>query len=104
MKLSRMLLVCGMLFTLVGLSAMAAEFSPTLDSQLEKLERADFVSTIVILEGPIDIRALDMRLHDTGATLAKRHSEVINALKYNAESTQPAIRGELEEELKSGNG
>lgn len=77
-------------------SALAAEFSPALEYELDKAQGKDFVSAIVILESPIDIMALDFSLHTRKASLADRHMEVISALKYNAEQTQPAFRNELE--------
>ena len=86
----------AMLLTFWAVSAMAAEFSPALEYELEKAQGKDFVSAIVILESPIDIMALDFSLHTRKASLADRHAEVLNALKYNAEQTQPAFRNELE--------
>ncbi|MCB9357911.1 MAG: S8 family serine peptidase [Calditrichaeota bacterium] len=83
-------------------SALAAEFSPALDYELEHAKAEDFVSAIVILESPIDIMTLDFQLHARGAGLAERHTEVISALKYNAEQTQPAFRNELNALVKSG--
>ncbi len=77
-------------------AALAAEFSPTLDYQLEKSESGEFVSAIVILESPIDIMNLDFQLHTRRASLAERHTEVISALKYNASQTQPAFQAELD--------
>ena len=60
-------------------SLSAAEFSPALDTQLEKADSQDLISAIVILESPVDIRALDWRLHDEKATLQRRHEQVISA-------------------------
>ena len=86
------LLLVGMMACAAG----AAEFSPALEAELSKAADKDLVSAIVILESPIDIRALDLRLHDQRADLPTRHKEVINALRYNAEMTQPAMRDELD--------
>ncbi|MBI5060632.1 S8 family serine peptidase [candidate division KSB1 bacterium] len=88
----------GVLYT-VGL---AAEFSPTLDKELKTAGKNDWVSAVVILESPIDIRTLDSRLHDQRAPLAQRNREVLAALKYNAELTQPPFQAELDE--AKGNG
>lgn len=82
---------------LIGSCALGAEFTPTLDYQLSHANAGEFVSAIVILESPVDIRALDMRLHADRASKARRHSEVLAALKYNAETTQPRFRAELDE-------
>ncbi|MBL0060797.1 MAG: hypothetical protein IPP40_04725 [bacterium] len=41
-----------------------AEFSPELEFELEQAKSDEFVSAIVILESPIDIRTLDFRLHE----------------------------------------
>jgi len=89
------------LLLLVG-GAFAAELSPALEYELSKAGAADFVSAIVILESPIDIQNLDFQLHSRKATLAERHAEVISALKYNADQTQPAFRSELESAKSAG--
>ncbi|HEY3295838.1 MAG TPA: S8 family serine peptidase [bacterium] len=80
----------------------AAEFSPLLDRELSKATSGDFVSAIVILESPIDIRALDERLHVEKASKLKRHTDVLAALHYNAESTQPKIRAEFDQAISNG--
>ena len=102
MKLNRLFYVVTMLLFAAGSALTAAEFSPALDAELSMAGMSDKVSAIVILESPVDIRALDLKLHDTGATLAKRHKDVIDALKYNAESTQPAFVEEFDAAMKDG--
>ncbi|HEY3295688.1 MAG TPA: carboxypeptidase regulatory-like domain-containing protein [bacterium] len=87
---------------LFGPKLMAAEFSPTLEYELSKAHNTDFVSAIVILESPIDIRALDERLHVEKASKLKRHTDVLAALHYNAESTQPKIRAEFDQAISDG--
>jgi hypothetical protein len=84
-------------FVLAPYTANAAEFSPALEYQLGHAQSSDLVSAIVILESPIDIRALDERLHNEKATKAQRHEQVLAALHYNAESTQPKFRAELDQ-------
>jgi subtilisin family serine protease len=74
----------------------AAEFSPALDEQLQRAQSSEFVSAIVILPSATDIRVLDWKLHKEHARLARRHAEVIAALKENANTSQPAFRAELE--------
>ena len=83
-------------------TATAAEFSPTLDYQLNQAKPGEFVSAIVILESPIDIRALDQRLHVEKATKARRHAEVLSALHYNADQTQPRIKAEFDQAVAEG--
>ena len=80
----------------------AAEFSPALDYELKGRNANEPVSCIVILENPIDIRALDDRLHVEKASLARRHQEILEALHYNAEQTQSAFIAELEEARAKG--
>lgn len=90
--------------SLVGSSALyAAEFSGVLDAQLQEAKGNDFVSAIVFLPNAIDMRNLDFALHTRKATLAERHREAIEALKYNAAQNQPAFRAELESEIEKGN-
>lgn len=81
---------------------LAAEFSPALEEELRLKSSDEAVSFIMILESPIDIRALDDRLHAERATLAERHLQVIEALKYNADMTQPQIAAELDDMQKDG--
>lgn len=83
-------------------SLLAAEFSPALEYQLTSAKNSDFVSAIVILESPVDIRALDDRLHVEKATKARRHAEVLAALHYNAESAQPKVRAEFDQAIADG--
>lgn len=85
---------------LVGMVTQAAEFSPAIKDELSKAGAGELVSAIVILESPLDIRALDLQLHAEHASLERRHREVLAALFYNAEQTQPAFRKELDDELR----
>ncbi|MBK6765728.1 MAG: S8 family serine peptidase [bacterium] len=87
---------------MLATGAGAADYSPALDAQLAAARSGEFVSAIVILESPIDIMSLDFELHARKASLAERHGEVIGALKYNAEQTQPAFRAELEQARSVG--
>ena len=87
---------------LVGPKVMAAEFSPALQYELDKAQGANLVSAIVILESPIDIRVLDQRLHVEKATKARRHTEVLAALHYNADQTQPKVRAEFDQAVADG--
>ena len=90
--------------SLISVSALsAAEFSSGLDAQLQSGKGDEFVSTIVILPNAIDIRNLDFALHTRKATLAERHREAIEALKYNAAQNQPAMLAELDAETQAGN-
>jgi subtilisin family serine protease len=93
-----MILMLGIL----GTGAFAAEFSPALEYELEKANAKTMVSAIVILESPIDIMTLDFSLHARKASLADRHKEVIEALKFNAEQTQPAFKSELDALKQAG--
>ena len=100
MQLLRMGFYGVLLFALCA-SVFAAEFSPVLEDQLSKVDGKELVSAIVILESPVDIRVLDDQLHAAGGPLAERHQQVIAALKYNAEMTQPAFRAELDQAIES---
>jgi len=95
----RILFLCLALLAALCAPVLAAEFSPTLDDQLAKSGDQEFVSAIVILPSAVDIRALDDQLHNSHASLAERHKTVIEALKYNAELTQPAFREELDKAM-----
>jgi len=94
-------LVALVLFLTAGWGA-AAEFSPAVEYQIKQAAPGEFVSAIIILESPLDIRALDQRLHEERAPLARRHREVIAALKYNASDTQPEFLSELDEAKARG--
>lgn len=86
-------------YTCILSNGIAAEFSPALDYELNFAKSDQKVSAIVILESPVDIRTLDFRLHDSGADIAQRNLEVLAALHYNAESTQPAFEAELRQAM-----
>ena len=102
MKAKRHYVLILVLMLLTGLRVEGAEFSPALDAQLNIARNDTRISAIVIFESPLDIRALDMQLHARGATLKERHAEVFDALKYNAETVQPAFRAEFDAAVKSG--
>lgn len=88
---------------LIGTTALnAAEFAPGLDDELASRKNEEFISTIIILPSAIDIRTLDFALHTRKATLAERHLEVIDALKYNAAQNQPAFTAELDMQMQLG--
>lgn len=82
--------------------ARAAEVSPNFDLELGLATKDQFVSGIIILESPIDVRALDLALHARGAKRAERYNEVYNALRHNARMTQPKFQEELEAGIASG--
>jgi hypothetical protein len=88
--------------TLLVHSARAAEFSPNLEAQLAQKNGSDFVSAIVILPSPVDIQALDEKLHAERAGKARRHQEVLDALLYNAKIIQPAFKAELDQAKLAG--
>ncbi len=96
MQLSRTLFLLVAALLVISAPLMAAEFSLTLENELSQSGSEDFVSAIIILPSPVDIQALDDQLHNAHAPLAERHKTVIEALKYNAEMTQPAFREELD--------
>jgi bacillopeptidase F len=89
---------------MIGASSLfAAEFSSSMNDALAKSSDKEMISSIIILPSAIDIRALDFTLHTRKVTLAERHREVIDALKYNAAQNQPAFLDELEAERAAGN-
>ncbi len=85
-------LVVGVLVSIVS----AADVSPNFDAELSKAAKDKFISGIIILESPIDVRELDLSLHERGAKRAERYREIYDALHVNARMTQPKFRGELE--------
>ncbi|MBU0507991.1 S8 family serine peptidase [bacterium] len=87
---------------LLATVALAAEFSPALEAELAGKKDGDFVSAIVILESPIDIRALDQKLHVERASRVERYRTVVEALHYNAETTQPRFRAEFDQAMTAG--
>jgi len=95
-------IICLFVALLSVSSLFAAEFSSTIDDQLQKANDNDFISTIVFLPSAIDIRTLDFTLHQRKATVAERNREVIEALKYNAAQNQPAFQAELDQEFDKG--
>ncbi|MDD5088493.1 MAG: hypothetical protein PHI18_06820, partial [bacterium] len=59
-----LLALCLMAAALFAGNLQAAEFSPALEAELAAKSGSEFVSAIVFLESPLDIRALDARLHE----------------------------------------
>ena len=80
---SRFFATCVVILLLAA-CAVAAEFSPALEAQLAEKSANELVSAIVILESPIDIRALDAKLHAEKASRVERYRTVVEALHYNA--------------------
>lgn len=83
-------------------SLQAAEFSPALEAELASKSGGELVSAIVILESPVDIPALDDRLHVQRASRAERYRQVMDALQYNARMTQPQFKAELDQAMAAG--
>lgn len=74
----------------------AAKVSPNFDAELNRATKDEFVSGIIILESPINVRELDLSLHERGAKRAERYNEIYNALRINARVTQPKFQSELD--------
>lgn len=98
----RLCLLFGILILLAVPWVGAAEFSPVLENQLATKSAHESISAIVILESPIDIRALDERLHAESASRIERHRTVIEALQFNARQTQPQFAAEFEQAVEDG--
>lgn len=95
------------LFTLAMLmpaaGARAGELSPGLQRLLDDTQADEPVSVIVHFEEKADIVGLSDRLNAESATLARRHSEVIYALKAAAR-TQEDLARELDSAVASDRG
>jgi len=87
---------------LFATASFAAEFSSALEAELSAKSGSEFVSAIVFLESPVDIRALDAKLHEDKADRVTRYRTVMEALHYNADQTQPAFRAEFDRAMSDG--
>ncbi len=83
-------------------AARAAEVSPNFEWQLNQARAGEFVSGIVILESPLEVRALDAALHAKGAGRVERYEQVYHALRENARQTQPKFEAELKRAQAQG--
>ena len=95
MKTSKIfLLSCLML--LIGATAQAGFITPGLESQMRDLHGDDVLKVLVVMADQPDIRTLDLDLHYARATLATRHSQVLETLQNAARSSQVDLLASLE--------
>jgi subtilisin family serine protease len=81
------LLVCG--------SALAGVVSPGLQRQLAETPADATLRVLLALEEQADVPALDQRLRDERAGMARRHAEVLTVLQETATRSQGPLLAEL---------
>lgn len=96
------LLAFVLCLTLMTGAAQAGFITPGLESQLDRLSDEDTIKVLVVMSDQADIRALDYELHDAKATLAARHSTVLNTLQNQAKRSQTSLLTELEASKATG--
>jgi len=77
----------------------AGRLSSALEDRMRGMDGADEIKVLVVLREQADIPALDAQLRAERASLARRHREVVDALREVADRTQ----GPLVQALAAGN-
>ncbi|MEZ4388283.1 MAG: S8 family serine peptidase [Candidatus Krumholzibacteriia bacterium] len=94
MRRSSCLIVCGLL--LLAVSASAGSLTPAMEVYLAAKAADQPVSTLLLLDDHVDVKALDQDLHRRGVSFAERHLTVITALQEKARTTQASLLADLE--------
>jgi hypothetical protein len=81
-------LILPLLALSLASSALAGYLSPGLEAYLSEKHDGGLVKTLVILQDQVDVRAMDLDLHQQQATRADRHYQVVTALQEKARNTQ----------------
>ncbi len=74
----------------------AAKVSPNFDAELSRAAKDEFVSGIIILESPIDVRELDLSLHERGCKESRAVHEIYQRAACQCQMTQPKFQSELD--------
>jgi subtilisin family serine protease len=81
---------------LVAGPALAGVLSPGLERQLAESPADATMRVLLALEDQADVPALDQRLRDERAGMARRHAEVLTLLRETATRSQAPLLAELE--------
>jgi hypothetical protein len=87
--------------TLAG-PARAGEISPALANQMAENSAGDPLTVLVFLHGGLDVKSIDLSLHEQKAGLATRHQIVVESLREAADAAQKDLVAEFETDLASG--
>jgi len=101
--MKRVISLTFVLFLLITGRAGAGYITPDLNSQLENMTEADYITTLVMLEEQVDLDALNKDLDGMHATRAYRHEIVVRSLKQKAQITQEELVKFLESGVSDGN-
>lgn len=99
-RLSLILLTIGMITIS---AAVAGELEPFLADLIAESSSDDMIKTYLLMSDRVDLPALKASLKADRATLAQRHTAVIEALQLKAETTQQDLLAFLEVEKQLGN-
>ncbi len=80
----------------------AGEISPALAAQMAGNDDAEPMTVLVVLRDGIDIKALDLSLHEEKAPLATRHRIVVESLRAAAGAAQADLVSDLGNAKSSG--
>jgi len=83
-------------------SASAGTLHPGLEKYLEGLPADQVEKVIVRLSDQADVHSLNRQLRQEGATLARRHKQVVEYLMDTAEATQAPLVNHLEQRFLDG--
>lgn len=83
-------------------AALAGNLTPAMDTYLASKSADEPVSTLLLLDDHVDIKALDLDLHRRGVGFEERHRIVITTLQDKARRTQASLLADLEVRLQLG--
>jgi subtilisin family serine protease len=80
----------------LALALQAGELSPGLQRLMADTPDGQEIGVLVLLENQAPIPALDRELHESGATLAHRHFQVVESLQQAARNSQAPVADGLQ--------
>jgi len=92
----------GLLLCLLAGASLAGTLTPAMETYLAAKAVDESPSTLLLMEDRVDIKALDLELHERGVSFDERHLIVITTLQDQARRTQASLLADLEVRLQLG--
>ncbi len=97
----RILIMITMML-LASSGVQAGTLSPGLQRQIDELEAGALIKVLVVMHDQVDVRTLDLQLHEAKATLAFRHQTVVGLLQDRVKNSQAGLLADLQTKKHSG--